>query len=88
MSKYSIEFSKTFNKSFSKLDKKKKDQIQSAIDNFLSNPGMVDIIKLKGNKDFYRIRSGDYRIIFKEYEDRLLIVFVDVKHRREAYRDL
>jgi len=88
MSKYIIEFTKTFNKSFSKLEKRTQAQVKSAIANFLNNADASDVIKLKGHKDSYRIRSGDYRIIFRQYDSKLLIVFVDVKHRKEVYKDL
>jgi len=88
MTKYNVEFAKNFDKSFSKLDKTVQKQIKDVISNFLNNAKNVDLIKLKGHKDYYRIRSGNYRIILKKYDDLLLIVFVDVKHRREVYKDL
>jgi len=88
MSKYIIEFTKTFNKSFLKLEKKTQKQVKSAIANFLSNPNASDVIKLKGHKNSYRIRSGDYRIIFNQYDSKLLILFLEVKHRKEVYKDL
>jgi len=88
MSKYIIKFTKTFNKSFLKLEKKTQKQVKSAIANFLSNANASDVIKLKGHKDSYRIRSGDYRIIFNQYDSKLLILFLEVKHRKEVYKDL
>jgi mRNA interferase RelE/StbE len=45
-------------------------------------PGSV---KLSG-MDYYRIRHGDYRIIYEIEDTRLIIVVVKVGHRREIYR--
>jgi mRNA interferase RelE/StbE len=44
--------------------------------------------KLEGEEDLYRIRSGDYRIIYQIEETRLVIVVVNVGHRRDIYRKL
>jgi mRNA interferase RelE/StbE len=87
MNKYKIEFDKTFNKSISKLDKTTRKQIEATIASFLNNSKNIDIIKLKGHQDFYRIRSGDYRIILERCDDVLIITFIEVKHRKEVYRD-
>ena len=42
--------------------------------------------KLEGGKGFFRIRVGDYRIIYLVERHRLVIVVVRVGHRREVYR--
>ena len=42
-------------------------------------------IKLSG-KDYYRIRQGDYRIVYEIVENRLVIVVIKIGHRREVYR--
>jgi mRNA interferase RelE/StbE len=44
--------------------------------------------KLEGVDNLYRIRSGDYRIVYQIEEVRLIVVVVDVGHRRDIYRDL
>ena len=47
--------------------------------------GHITSIKLT-SEDAYRIRVGDYRIIYAIYDDRLLVLVIDVGHRREVYR--
>jgi len=42
--------------------------------------------KLKGTGDQWRVRVGDYRIIYQIEDDRLLIVVIRIGHRREIYR--
>jgi mRNA interferase RelE/StbE len=42
--------------------------------------------KLKGTGDLWRVRVGDYRIVYQIEDDRLLIVVIRIGHRREVYR--
>jgi mRNA interferase RelE/StbE len=48
----------------------------------------ADIKKLTGYTDRYRLRVGDYRIIYEIADEQLVILIVGVGHRREAYRAL
>ncbi len=48
----------------------------------------ADIKKLAGYADRYRLRVGDYRVIYEIADERLIILVVGVGHRREAYRAL
>jgi mRNA interferase RelE/StbE len=49
------------------------------------NPRPRGSIKLSG-ENAYRIRVSDYRIIYAIYDDRLVVLVIDVGHRREVYR--
>ena len=42
--------------------------------------------KLNGTDQLYRIRVGDYRIVYAVEDERLLVLVVKVGHRREVYR--
>ncbi len=86
--KYVLEFSKAFKKALLKLDKDIHKQIEAAVKKLKFNYNTCDVKKLSGVKDLYRLRSGDYRIIFEKLNDKLVIVLLDVKHRKEIYRDL
>lgn len=92
MTKYNFEFTNKFKKQIYKLDKSTGKQIKLTIDKFILNPDSCDWKKLKGHESFYRIRSGDYRIIFEkqdfENESIVKVLFLEVKHRREVYKDL
>jgi mRNA interferase RelE/StbE len=55
------------------------------------NPGAVksNIRRLAGSeKDLYRLRVGDYRIIFKKEEKQLVILIIRIGHRKEIYWSL
>jgi mRNA interferase RelE/StbE len=45
----------------------------------------VGSIKLT-NEDAYRIRVGDYRVIYNIHDDQLVVLVIDVGHRRDVYR--
>ena len=49
------------------------------------NPQPPGSIKLTG-EDAYRIRVGDYRIIYTIQDDRLIVLVIDIGHRRDVYR--
>ncbi|MBF0437914.1 MAG: type II toxin-antitoxin system RelE/ParE family toxin, partial [Magnetococcales bacterium] len=44
------------------------------------------VTKLKGLPNVYRIREGNYRIIYSIQDDRLVILIIKIGHRREVYR--
>ena len=44
--------------------------------------------KLKGEEDLYRIRVGDYRIIYRVEEEVVLVIVFRIGHRRDVYRGL
>ncbi|MBP9854513.1 MAG: type II toxin-antitoxin system RelE/ParE family toxin [Candidatus Omnitrophica bacterium] len=43
--------------------------------------------KLKGSKDRYRIRQGDYRIVYILDDNKKTVSIILVRHRKDVYRD-
>lgn len=50
-----------------------------------SNPFLQGYKKLKGFKNLYRIRVGNYRIIYSVHHDVLIIEILKIAHRKNAY---
>jgi mRNA interferase RelE/StbE len=50
-----------------------------------TNPRPADVKKLKG-RDAWRIRVGDYRVIYEIHDRVLQIIVITLGHRREIYR--
>ena len=50
------------------------------------NPRPTGVVKLAGGDDLYRVRVGNYRIIYRVHDDILLILVIKIGHRRDAYR--
>ena len=63
-------------------------RVEQAIDALADTPRPHGVESLKGLPDAYRIRVGDYRIIYTVRDDELLILVIRVGHRREIYRHL
>ena len=87
-SDYKLEFSKGSLKTLEKLEKPKANKIIKAIENLRMNPfEQQQTKKMKGyNGDFYRLRVGDYRIIYEILENKLLIVIVRIGARGGIYK--
>jgi mRNA interferase RelE/StbE len=49
------------------------------------NPRPHGCINLTGHDNLWRVRSGDYRIVYEIHDGHLLVLVVAVAHRREVY---
>ncbi len=58
------------------------------IDSLAENPRPQGIKKLSTEVDMYRLRVGDYRIIYQIREKSLLVLIVRIGHRSDVYRGL
>jgi mRNA interferase RelE/StbE len=72
-------------KQIMKLDKKVIPMIKTAIAGLGTNPRPHGYKKLKGEEAF-RIRVGDYRIIYEIDNDKIIVTVVAVAHRKDIYR--
>jgi mRNA interferase RelE/StbE len=61
-------------------------RISRAVDRF-AEAAHGDVRKLQGDEDRYRLRVGDFRVIFRFDGDGVVILVLRVRNRREAYRD-
>ena len=83
---YRVEISRRALKVLSALPRKEQQRIRAVIELLADNPRPPGCRPVVGEDRAYRVRSGDYRIIYDLYDDRLLVQVVRVGHRREVYR--
>ena len=83
--RYSIEVAPSARKALRKLPLPMRRRIQIAIDELADNPFPPGVKKLHGDQA-YRIRVGDYRVIYDVEHRRLIILVIRIGHRREVYR--
>jgi mRNA interferase RelE/StbE len=83
--KYTVFIERYAQKQILKLDKKAIPFIKSAIARLSDNPRPQGYKKLKG-EDAYRIRIGDYRVIYEINDDRIIVTVVSVGHRKDIYK--
>jgi mRNA interferase RelE/StbE len=84
MPKYTIVLTKKAQKQLDKLPDNIAEPIIQMITSLEFNPRPTGCKKLKG-REGYRIRKGDYRIIYDIYDSELLIDVITLGHRRDIY---
>ncbi len=88
MEPYEIVFQPFVEKDLRKLSAENCDRIMVRIEALANEPFPAQVVKLKGTEGLYRIRVGDYRIIYEVDLDSNCILIHYVRHRRDVYRDL
>jgi len=85
MEKYKIEIKESAVKELNSIPKKDLKKIVQKIRSLSDNPRPNGCVKLSG-RERYRIRQGDYRILYS-IENEILVVYVmKIGHRKEVYR--
>lgn len=84
MPRYTISISKTAQKQLDKLSDRTAAPIIDAIHSLANNPRPHGCKKLKGRAG-YRIRKGDFRIIYDIFDNILLIDVIGIGDRKEIY---
>ena len=84
MSRFRIELRPAALRSLRKLDPQIRRRVQGAIALLADDPRPPAARKLKG-RDAFRVRVGDYRVIYTIEDEVLLIVVVTLGHRRDVY---
>ena len=86
---FRVEFTKSFVKDMKGLDRYTRELVYSWIRKHLDgigNPRSIGKALTGDKKGYWRYRIGDYRIICRIEDDRLLILALNVGHRREIYK--
>ena len=86
MAKYAIEFRRSAQKDLDRLDARTGERVLHAIAELGDEPRPPGCGKLKGGSNAYRIRVGDYRVIYSVKDAVLVVAIERVRHRREVYR--
>jgi mRNA interferase RelE/StbE len=87
--RYEVRLARRAVRSLEDLQRRDQQRIRAAIDLLTENPRPPSCVALQGEVGVYRVRVGDYRIVY-EVLDQVLVVqvvqVVRVGHRREVYR--
>lgn len=85
--KYKVQFNKHYLKDLEKIPKKDRALICESVLALADDPRPDGCKKLKGTKEtLYRIRCGDYRVVYTIRDDILLVLVIEIGHRRDIYR--
>lgn len=84
--RYEIRIARRAAKSLASLQRREQQRIRAAIELLAEDPRPPACIALSGEDSVYRVRVGDYRIVYEVIDDVLVIHVVRIGHRREVYR--
>jgi mRNA interferase RelE/StbE len=82
---YSVSIQKSAQRTLARIPSPFQEKIIRAIRSLASVPRPRGVKKLT-NREAWRIRVGDYRVIYEIHDDRLVILVVAIGHRRDIYR--
>ncbi|MBI5211697.1 MAG: type II toxin-antitoxin system RelE/ParE family toxin [Elusimicrobia bacterium] len=83
---YRIEFVPSAARAFTKLEQSVRERIIPRIDALAVDPRPHGAEKLSGVENRYRLRVGDYRVIYAIEDGLRLVIIAVIAHRREVYR--
>lgn len=84
---YEVSFADQALKQLRGLDKPVRLRIARKTRELAADPRPPGSIPLKGSSDAWRVRVGDYRIIYAIQDGRLVVLVLSVAHRRQVYVD-
>lgn len=86
MTRYTVEFTTASARQIRNLTPAIRKRLLDAIGTLSSDPRPAGSKKLAGTDRAWRIRAGDYRVIYEIRDDILTVTVVRAAHRRDAYR--
>ena len=86
MDNYAVVFTRSARKELEQLGQALINRILMKIESLSEDPRPNDCRKLRGKENLWRLRVGDYRIVYSIDDMESTIDIIAVRHRREAYR--
>ena len=83
---YSIAFVASAERALEKIAKRDQKKIAIRIESLARDPRPPGSRKLVGGTNEYRIRVGDYRVIYSVEDRKVLVIVIRIAHRKDAYR--
>jgi mRNA interferase RelE/StbE len=83
---YTVEVAPAAGRQIRKLDREIQRRVLTCLEGLGADPRPPDSVKLHGPEDLYRVRVGDYRIIYEIFDRNLLVLVLKVGHRSQVYK--
>jgi mRNA interferase RelE/StbE len=87
MASSTVELKRSAEKDLRRIAKEQIPRILEAIRELANDPLAEGSKKLVGSDLTYRIRVGDYRVIYQFHRERNVVEIARVRHRKDVYRD-
>lgn len=85
MASYQVEFCRKAEKELRRVDSRYVSRLLEVAESLANEPRPLGSKKLVGSERTFRVRVGDYRLIYEIEEEKLIILVVRVRHRQSAY---
>jgi mRNA interferase RelE/StbE len=85
---YTVTLSPAAARQLRKFEPQARRRVQAALELLADNPRPPAAKQLVGGAGEWRVRTGDYRIVYEIEDDVLLVLALTMGHRREVYRKL
>ena len=85
MEKFSLSFKKSAEKELRRVPNPPLKLLLKKIEMLGAHPRPHDAVMLKGGEKHFRVRQGDYRIVYEIRDEEKMIVIIRIGHRREVY---
>ena len=85
---YRVEITKRAERQFDSLPREAQVRVNRLFDVLARSPRSHGAVKIQGQANLYRMRTGDWRVVYEIRDKLLLVLVVSVGHRREVYRKL
>ncbi len=82
---YSVSLAPAAARQLCKFDPEVRRRLQAAIELLAENPRPPAATRLVGGAGEWRVRTGDYRVIYEIHDGELLVLVLRMAHRREVY---
>jgi len=89
MTRYEITIARSAAKEYRSLPASAAEKVRIAIDSLALEPRPAAKSKmLRASGGLFRLRVGDYRVVYSVDDDRETVDIIHIRHRKDAYRDL
>ncbi|MCF7800128.1 type II toxin-antitoxin system RelE/ParE family toxin [Candidatus Babeliales bacterium] len=85
---YKLSFAKNAQKFLYKLDEGIAYKIKQKLRQLISGEANLNIKQMAGTNKTYRLKCGDYRIIYKINEEEIYVLVVKIGHRKDVYKNI
>ena len=86
MATYRIEWKSSALRELKRIDRQAVPRIVKAVETLADDPFPAGARRLQAAQHTYRLRVGEYRVVYEVLRAGLAVVVIRVRHRRDAYR--
>ena len=87
MAAYRVTIRPSADKALLKLPRDMQRRILERLDELAIEPRPHNVVKMAGGQNLWRIRVGDYRLVYEIHDREITIYVLAIGHRRDVYRE-